>query len=103
MQQAVSETTNELLKRNAALLKQNSHETAVENERAIVDIETIKQVNEDLIATIEILSVSRVKDAKNAKLRNRNCCRLKVSSKTHCLRVRGGWKNKNSCFNHQID
>lgn len=53
MQQAVSETTNELLKRNAALLKQNSHETAVENERAIVDIETIKQVNEDLIATIE--------------------------------------------------
>ena len=32
---------------------ENSHETAVENERAIVDIETIKQVNEDLIATIE--------------------------------------------------
>lgn len=53
MQQAVADTTNELLKRNAALLKQNSHETAVENERAIVDIETIKQVNEDLIATIE--------------------------------------------------
>ncbi|WP_127058623.1 toxic anion resistance protein [Veillonella ratti] len=53
MQQAVSNTTNELLKRNAELLKQNSHETAVENERAIVDIETIKQVNESLIATIE--------------------------------------------------
>ena len=32
MQQAVSNTTNELLKRNAAMLKQNSHDTAVENE-----------------------------------------------------------------------
>ena len=53
MQQAVSNTTNELLKRNAAMLKQNSHDTAVENERSIVDIETDKQVNEDLISTIE--------------------------------------------------
>ena len=53
MQQAVSNTTNELLKRNAAMLKQNSHDTAVENERSIVDIETVKQVNEDLIRTIE--------------------------------------------------
>lgn len=53
MQQAVSNTTNELLKRNVAMLKQNSHDTAVENERAIVDIETVKQVNEDLISTIE--------------------------------------------------
>lgn len=53
MQQAVSNTTNELLKRNAAMLKQNSYDTAVENERSIVDIETVKQVNEDLISTIE--------------------------------------------------
>lgn len=53
MQQAVSNTTNELLKRNEAMLKQNSHDTAVENERSIVDIETVKQVNEDLISTIE--------------------------------------------------
>ena len=53
MQQAVSNTTNELLKSNAAMLKQNSHDTAVENERSIVDIETVKQVNEDLISTIE--------------------------------------------------
>lgn len=53
MQQAVSNTTNELLKRNAAMLKQNSHDTAVENERSIVDIETVKQINEDLISTIE--------------------------------------------------
>ena len=53
MQQAVSETTNELLKRNAEMLKITSAETARENNRSIVDIETVKKVNDDLIATIE--------------------------------------------------
>ena len=53
MQQAVSDTTNELLKRNAELLKQNSIETAKANERGIVDIETVKKASEDLITTIE--------------------------------------------------
>ena len=53
MQQAVNNTTNELLKRNAELLKQNSIETAKENERSIVDVETVREVNEKLIQTIE--------------------------------------------------
>ena len=53
MQRAVNDTTNELLKRNAALLKQNTIETAKENERSIVDIETVQKVNDDLITTIE--------------------------------------------------
>ncbi len=53
MQQAVNNTTNELLKRNAELLHQNSVETAKENERSIVDIETVREVNEKLIQTIE--------------------------------------------------
>ena len=53
MQQAVSNTTNELLRRNAELLQQNSIETAEENERSIVDIETVREVNERLINTIE--------------------------------------------------
>ena len=53
MQRAVSDTTNELLKRNAKMLKANTLETAAENERGIVDIDTVKKVNEDLIATIE--------------------------------------------------
>lgn len=53
MQRAVSDTTNELLKRNAEMLKINTIETAKENNRSIVDIETVKKVNEDLVATIE--------------------------------------------------
>ena len=53
MQQAVNNTTNELLRSNAELLQQNSIETAQENERSIVDIETVREVNERLINTIE--------------------------------------------------
>ena len=53
LQQAVTNTTNDLLKRNAELLKQNTLEVAKENERSIVDIETVREVNEKLISTIE--------------------------------------------------
>ena len=52
MQQAISDTTNELLKKNAEMLKLNSIETAKENNRSIVDIETVKKVNEDLVNTL---------------------------------------------------
>ena len=53
LQRAVSDATNDLLKRNAEMLKQNSIDTAQANERGIVDIDTVKKVNEDLISTIE--------------------------------------------------
>ncbi len=53
MQRAVADTTNELLCRNAEMLKTNTLETAKENNRSIVDIDTVKKVNEDLVSTIE--------------------------------------------------
>ena len=53
LQQMVSDATNDLLRRNAEMLKQNSIDTATANERGIVDVETVKKVNEDLISTIE--------------------------------------------------
>lgn len=53
MQRNVTNTTNELLQKNAEMLKQNTLETATENERGIVDIETLKKVNDNLITTIE--------------------------------------------------
>lgn len=52
MQQAVSDTTNELLRKNAEMLKLNTIETAKENNRSIVDMETVKKVNEDLVTTL---------------------------------------------------
>lgn len=53
LQKEVSETTNELLRKNAELLKQGTVEIAKESERGMVDIETLQKVNADLIATIE--------------------------------------------------
>ncbi|CAD2077585.1 TelA-like protein [Phocicoccus schoeneichii] len=52
-QQAVTNTTNELLTKNSEMLKQNSLRTAEENERGIVDIETLKLTQENLVLTIE--------------------------------------------------
>ncbi|MBP1970248.1 uncharacterized protein YaaN involved in tellurite resistance [Virgibacillus natechei] len=52
-QKQVSNTTNELLERNSEMLKTNSIETAKENERGLVDIETLKKTQEDLVTTIE--------------------------------------------------
>ena len=51
-QRKLTDTTNDLLKSNSALLKQNTVDTLKESERGIADIETLKQVNDDLIATI---------------------------------------------------
>ena len=53
MQRSVTDATNTLLTKNAELLKQNSVDVARESERGMVDLETLKKVNEDLIATIE--------------------------------------------------
>ena len=52
-QKQVSKTTNELLLKNAEMLKTNTIETAKENERGLVDIETLKKTQESLISTIE--------------------------------------------------
>lgn len=52
-QRQVSETTNDLLKKNAELLKVSAIETTKENERGIIDIETLQKTQDDLIETIQ--------------------------------------------------
>jgi hypothetical protein len=52
-QKAVSDMTNELLKRNADALKTATIETAKESERGIIDIETLKNTNKILISTFD--------------------------------------------------
>ncbi len=52
-QRQVSETTNDLLKKNAELLKVSAIETAKENERGIIDIETLQKTQDDLLETIQ--------------------------------------------------
>ena len=57
-QHAVSDMTNELLKKNADALKMATIETARESERGIVDIETLKATNQTLIGTLdEVLKI----------------------------------------------
>ena len=52
-QQAVSEVTNDMLKKNSETLKQGTIDIAKESEKAIVDIETLKKTNADLIETLD--------------------------------------------------
>ena len=52
-QKLVTKTTNDLLLKNSEMLKVNSIETAKENERGIIEIDTLKKTQENLIQTIE--------------------------------------------------
>ncbi len=64
-QSAVTETTNELLKKNADMLKMGTIATAREAERSVVDIETLQHTNEQLISTLdEVLNIQREGAAK---------------------------------------
>ena len=64
-QSAVTEMTNELLKKNADLLKMGTIQTAKEAERSIVDIETLQHTNQQLISTLdEVLNIQREGAAK---------------------------------------
>ena len=52
-QQAVTEATNEMLKKNAEALHQSSVDTARASERGIVDLETLQHTNQELIAALD--------------------------------------------------
>lgn len=59
-QSAVAQTTNELLKKNADMLKMGTIATAKEAERSIVDIETLQHTNEQLVSTLdEVVNIQR--------------------------------------------
>lgn len=66
MQKEISDITNELLRKNADKLKQNTLEVAKEAQRGIVDIESVKYANEQLISTIQD-SIKINEDARTAR------------------------------------
>lgn len=75
VQREVTDMTNELLLKNAEILKTSTIETAKESERGIVDIETLKATNESLISTLdEILNIQtegrQKRQEAEAELRN---------------------------------
>ena len=64
-QAAVTEMTNELLKKNADMLKMGTVATAREAERSVVDIETLQHTNQQLISTLdEVLNIQKEGAAK---------------------------------------
>ena len=64
-QRQVTDMTNELLKRNSETLKLATIDTAKESERGVVDMETLKQTNENLISTLD--EVLRIQDEGHEK------------------------------------
>jgi len=60
VQENVTNTTNTILTKNAQMLKQNSIKIAKQNERGVVDIETIRAVQENLISTLEEIKTIKV-------------------------------------------
>ena len=66
-QRAVTDMTNELLRKNAEALKQGTIATAKESERGVVDIETLKATNASLISTLD--EVVKIQDEGRAKRR----------------------------------
>lgn len=66
-QRAVTDMTNELLRKNAETLKMSTIETAKESERGIVDMETLRQTNQSLISTLD--EVIKIQDEGRQKRR----------------------------------
>ena len=67
MTQKIDDTTNDIMKRNAELLKLNSVQTAKANQRSVVDIDTLQQVQQSLISTID--EVNKIqKEGEQARL-----------------------------------
>lgn len=88
-QREVTDVTNELLKKNADLLKTASVETAKESERGIVDMETLQHTNETLISTFdEVMKIQEDGRAKRQAAEQEMQC-LETELKNKMLEVRG--------------
>ena len=87
-QSAVSEMTNQLLKKNAETLKMGSIGVAKESERGIIDIETLKQTNQSLISTLD--EVMKIQDEGREKRRHaeQELARIEGELKTKLLDIR---------------
>ena len=49
----VTDTTNELMRKNAEMMKTQSIEVAKQSQRSVIDVETLQKATQELIATIE--------------------------------------------------
>jgi len=88
-QSAVTNMTNELLKKNADMLKMGTVETAKEAERSVVDIETLQHTNQQLISTLdEVMNIQKEGAAKR-KEAEAELGRIEGELKQKLLELRG--------------
>lgn len=87
-QTAVTNTTNELLTKNSEMLKQNSLRTAEENERGIVDIETLKTTQENLVTTIEETLRIQQEGSQKRQVAEKELVQMEDDLKTRLLQLK---------------
>lgn len=69
---AIDDTTNDLLRRNAELLHQNSVDTAKANQRSVIDVETLEHVQNTLINTVnDVIQIQKEGMQKRAEATTR--------------------------------
>ena len=88
-QNAVTEMTNELLRKNADTLKMGTIATAKEAERSIVDIETLQHTNQQLISTLDEVMNIQKEGAEKRKAAEVELGRIEGELKQKLLELRG--------------
>ncbi len=88
-QSAVTEMTNELLQKNADMLKMGTVETAREAERSIVDIKTLQHTNEQLISTLDEVMKIQTEGSQKRREAEAELGRIEGELKQKLLELRG--------------
>ena len=88
-QSAVTNMTNELLRKNAEMLRMGTVETAREAERSIVDIETLQHTNQQLISTLDEVMQIQKDGAQKRKAAEAELGRIEGELKKKLLELRG--------------
>ena len=88
-QSAVTEMTNQLLQKNADMLKMGTVETAREAERSIVDIKTLQHTNEQLISTLDEVMKIQNEGSQKRKEAEVELGRIEGELKQKLLELRG--------------
>lgn len=88
-QTAVTNMTNDLLKKNADMLKMGTIETAREAERSVVDIQTLQHTNEQLISTLDEVMKIQTEGAQKRREAEAELGRIEGELKQKLLELRG--------------
>ncbi|OGO82810.1 MAG: hypothetical protein A2Y18_06145 [Clostridiales bacterium GWD2_32_19] len=89
LQKKVSDTTEDLLKQNANILKMNSIEIAKESERGVISIETLKETHTRLIETIEESMKIYSEGRQKRQMAEKELTQMEATQKQKLLELRG--------------